>query len=102
MGYAGLEWILGLEPDVLKVDRNLVQGIGDHIGKQAMVEALVGFCDRVGARLVAEGVENEQELQTLEGLGVRYAQGYHLGRPQPADVVLAQQGPGGGDARSGR
>lgn len=80
-GYAGLERILRLAPDVLKLDRQLVLGIADHAGRQAMVEAMVGFSERMGAVLVAEGVETQRELDVLRRLGVEYAQGYHLGRP---------------------
>lgn len=80
-GYAGLEWILHLRPEVLKLDRSLVDGIADHPGRQAMCEAMVGFTERTGSRLVAEGVETERDLVALQGLGVGHAQGYLLGRP---------------------
>jgi EAL domain-containing protein (putative c-di-GMP-specific phosphodiesterase class I) len=80
-GYAGLEHILELQPDVLKLDRFLVHGVATHPGRQAMVESLVGFARRVGAAVVAEGVETATDLQALADLEVTYAQGYHLGRP---------------------
>lgn len=80
-GYAGLEHILRLRPDVLKLDRVLVDGVSAHPGKQAMVESMVSFTRRTGAHVVAEGVETGEDLQTLRGLGVPYAQGYYLGRP---------------------
>jgi EAL domain-containing protein (putative c-di-GMP-specific phosphodiesterase class I) len=80
-GWAGLDHILQLQPEVLKLDRALVHGIGDHPGRQAMVEAMRGFAERMGATLVAEGVEKTDELRTLRDLGVVYAQGYLLGRP---------------------
>lgn len=81
-GYAGLEHILDLGPDVLKLDRSLVDGIAQHPGRQAMCEAMVRFAARTDTLLVAEGVESEHDLQTLRHLNVRYAQGYHLGRPE--------------------
>lgn len=81
-GYAGLEHILDLDPDVLKLDRALVDGVGQHPGRQAMCEAMVRFAARTHTLLIAEGVETEPDLQTLRYLGVRYAQGYHLGRPE--------------------
>lgn len=80
-GWAGLEHILALQPEVLKLDRALVTDVGRHPGRQAMVEAMLGFADRMGATLVAEGVETEGELHSLASLGVVYAQGYLLGRP---------------------
>lgn len=80
-GWAGLEHILLLQPEVLKLDRALITRIDQHLGRQAMVQAMVGFADRTGALLVAEGVETEHELACLTTLGVGYAQGYLLGRP---------------------
>jgi EAL domain-containing protein (putative c-di-GMP-specific phosphodiesterase class I) len=81
-GYAGLEHILDLRPDVLKLDRALVQGIAAHPGRQAMCDAMVRFAGRTGAVLVAEGVEDEEDLRVLRYLGVRHAQGFLLGRPE--------------------
>lgn len=80
-GYAGLQRILALRPEVLKLDRSLVHGVKGHLGQQAMCQAMVDFSRRMGADLVAEGVETEDDLLTLRGLGVSHAQGYLLGRP---------------------
>lgn len=80
-GWAGLEHILQLQPEVLKLDRALIRRVDRHPGRQAMVEALVGFADRMGAVLIAEGVESEGELACLTSLGVVYGQGHLLGRP---------------------
>lgn len=82
-GYAGLEWILRLRPEVLKLDRTLVGGVSEHAGRQAMCEAMVRFTDRTAARLVAEGVETTADRRTLRTLGVSHAQGFLLGRPAP-------------------
>lgn len=81
-GYAGLEHILRLRPDVLKLDRMLVQGLAEHPGRRAMCQAMVRFTEETGCTLIAEGVENDQDLMALRDLGVVYAQGYHLGRPE--------------------
>ena len=82
-GYAGLQRILALRPEVLKLDRSLVHGVKGHLGQQAMCQAMVDFSRRMGADLVAEGVETEDDLLMLRGLGVSHAQGYLLGRPSP-------------------
>lgn len=82
-GFAGLEHILDLAPEVLKLDRRLVHGIAADPARQAMCEAMVGFCRRTGAVLVAEGVETPEDLEILRPLGVDHAQGYLLGRPGP-------------------
>lgn len=80
-GFAGLEHILLLGPEVLKLDRTLVDGVATDTARQAMCEAMVGYCRRTGATVVAEGVETEADLGVLRELGVTHAQGYLLGRP---------------------
>lgn len=82
-GFSGLEQILRLSPDILKLDGALVRDIDRLSDKQAMVAALVAFAGQVGASVVAEQVETAAELDVLSGLGVTHAQGYYLGRPQP-------------------
>jgi EAL domain-containing protein (putative c-di-GMP-specific phosphodiesterase class I) len=80
-GYAGLERIMQLGPEILKLDRTLVDGISEHLGRRAMCAAMVSFAEATGTLLIAEGIEREAELDTLRQLGVTHAQGYHLGRP---------------------
>lgn len=90
-GYAGLEHILQLQPEVLKLDRQLVGGLAEHAGRHAMVEAMVGFASRMGATVVAEGIETEQDLHALRAAGVDQGQGYLLGRPTfelPVDPIV--------------
>lgn len=92
-GFAGLEHILALAPDVLKLDRSLVTGIATDPARQAMCEAMLGFCRRMNTVLVAEGVETSDELFTVRRLGVTRAQGYLLGRPAPWQQVLGSSSP---------
>ena len=80
-GYAGLERIVFIAPEILKLDRSLVDGVADHPGRQAMCEAMVGFARRTSTLLIAEGVETDADLRTLRALGVTHAQGYLFGRP---------------------
>jgi EAL domain-containing protein (putative c-di-GMP-specific phosphodiesterase class I) len=88
-GYAGLEHILQLDPDVLKLDRTLVQGIADDPARQAMCDAMVRFVARTGAALVAEGVETQAQHDYLASAGCDIAQGYLHGRPVPVDELPA-------------
>ncbi|MFI5225067.1 MAG: EAL domain-containing protein [Candidatus Limnocylindrales bacterium] len=82
-GYASFTLIAALRPSIIKIDREIVHGIGDKKGdaKQALVEAFVSFGRRIGAQLVAEGIETRRELAMLHSLGVQFGQGYLLGRP---------------------
>lgn len=80
-GYASFRHILHLAPNVIKLDRSLVQGIDKRPDSRALTAALVGFTNETGSRLLAEGVETQAELEVLREIGVRKAQGYLLGRP---------------------
>ena len=80
-GYASFSLIAALKPTVIKIDRDIVAGIARDDAKQALVEAFVSFGGRIGARLLAEGIENRSDLAMVTELGVHLGQGYLLGRP---------------------
>ncbi len=80
-GYASFALIAALRPSVIKIDRDIVHGINHENAKQALVEAFVSFGRRIGAHLLAEGIERRADLLTLSKLGVELGQGYLLGRP---------------------
>ena len=80
-GYASFSLIASLRPSIIKIDRDIVSGIARDDARQALVEAFVSFGRRIGARLVAEGIEKRADLTTLSRLGVEFGQGYLLGRP---------------------
>ena len=87
-GYASLRHIVRLNPDVIKLDIGLVMGLHTDRARQAMTSAMVAFAGETGASLIAEGVEDPAERDTLVVRGVRYGQGYLFGRPRPAHEVL--------------
>jgi EAL domain-containing protein (putative c-di-GMP-specific phosphodiesterase class I) len=80
-GYSGLTALVSCHPDVLKLDRQLVTRIDTDEVRQTIVGATVKVAASLNMRLVAEGVENAKECQALRKLGVRFMQGYFLGRP---------------------
>ncbi|MDQ3945166.1 MAG: EAL domain-containing protein [Actinomycetota bacterium] len=82
-GYANMQHVLRLAPDIIKLDVALVRGIDVDRARRALAGSLVVFADEMGARLVAEGIETPDELSTLIELGVPYGQGFHLARPGP-------------------
>jgi EAL domain-containing protein (putative c-di-GMP-specific phosphodiesterase class I) len=86
-GYASFTLIAALRPSIIKIDREIVSGIRLDDAKQALVEAFVSFGRRIGAHLVAEGIETRSDLATLVELGVDYGQGYLIGRPEHDPVV---------------
>lgn len=85
-GYAGFRHLLGLNPDIIKLDVSLTRGIDTDPARRALAAALVRFSEDTGTRLIAEGVENANELSTLVDLGVDWVQGYYLGRPAPFEM----------------
>lgn len=82
-GYANMQHVLRLAPDIIKLDVALVRGIDGDRARRALAGSLVVFAEEMGARLVAEGIETSQELGTLIELGVPCGQGFHLARPGP-------------------
>ena len=86
-GISSLAHILKLAPDFIKLDRDIVSGVDVDPVRRALASALMGFGAETGAKVVAEGAETLDELESLRRVGVRYVQGYCLGRPVPLDEV---------------
>jgi EAL domain-containing protein (putative c-di-GMP-specific phosphodiesterase class I) len=80
-GYASFAMIAALRPSVIKIDREIAHGIARDEAKQALVEAFVSFGGRIGALLLAEGIERRADLAMLTALGVDLGQGYLIGKP---------------------
>jgi EAL domain-containing protein (putative c-di-GMP-specific phosphodiesterase class I) len=97
-GYASFTVIAALEPTIIKIDKEIVQGIGnkDAEAKKALVEAFVSFSRALGAQTVARGIENYRDLVALLDREVDFGQGYLLGRPS----TMPQQPPAIGDLRT--
>ncbi|MGN6132551.1 MAG: sensor domain-containing phosphodiesterase [Nocardioidaceae bacterium] len=86
-GYASLRHVLRLQPEVIKIDRSLIQGLAEDPARRSLVTALVLLGLDLKASVVGEGVETVEELDTMSTLGVDHLQGYLLARPStdPAD-----------------
>jgi len=82
-GYAGLTSFTLLEPEVVKLDMELVRGIDSHRTKRSIVTSMVTLCHDMGATVVAEGVETPAERDALVDLGCDLLQGYLLAKPAP-------------------
>jgi EAL domain-containing protein (putative c-di-GMP-specific phosphodiesterase class I) len=81
-GYSGLETILNLRPDYIKVAESLVRNLETDPIKREIIASLAAIGGRIGAIVIAEGVEREEELKALVDLGIPYGQGFLLGRPR--------------------
>lgn len=72
-----------LRPDFVKIDKYFAQGIAGNGDKLATYRALIQIAEVLGTRIVAEGIENEEDLVVVRDLGIPMAQGWLIGRPQP-------------------
>jgi EAL domain-containing protein (putative c-di-GMP-specific phosphodiesterase class I)/DNA-binding NarL/FixJ family response regulator len=87
-GFASLRHILRLEPEFIKLDRTLIDGIESDRSRQALAAGLISFAEKIDATIVAEGIERPAEVEALAGLGVRYGQGFFFARPAPLPLPL--------------
>ena len=83
-GYASMQHVVEVRPDLVKLDISLVRGIDGDRARQALVAGMRYFADETDCLMLGEGIETEAELRTLDRLGVVLGQGYLLGRPAPA------------------
>ncbi|HVT20214.1 MAG TPA: amino acid permease [Mycobacteriales bacterium] len=87
-GFGSFYYLKHLPFDSLKIDGEFIKQIGDSAHDQYVVRALVRIAQDLELETVAEFVEEDRTLEFLERIGVTYAQGYAIGRPQPASTLL--------------
>lgn len=80
-GYSNLKYIVDLKPEIVKLDRTLIADLADDRRAQILVRHIVRLCDELGARVVAEGIEQETEMKAIIDCGAHYGQGYYFARP---------------------
>jgi EAL domain-containing protein (putative c-di-GMP-specific phosphodiesterase class I) len=80
-GYSGLQQVMRIQPDIIKLDRSLVANVDTDPAKAALIDSFVRFARRTGASVCAEGIETPEELKVLADLDVTYGQGFGLARP---------------------
>ncbi|MDI6103512.1 EAL domain-containing protein [Actinoplanes sp. NEAU-A12] len=89
-GYSSLGYLRDIPVDVLKIDRSFITGLVGNGRQQELVSAIMQLGHTLGLRVVAEGVEDADQLALLSVMGCKYAQGYHLGRPEPAESLYSR------------
>jgi diguanylate cyclase (GGDEF)-like protein len=102
-GYAGLQQLIRVKPDIVKVDRSLVTGLDGDESKLAMIEALSRFAISTGAAVCAEGIEEVDELRALALCDITYGQGFALARPARAwpEIAMAAAAEAAADIDNG-
>jgi EAL domain-containing protein (putative c-di-GMP-specific phosphodiesterase class I)/GGDEF domain-containing protein len=90
-GYAGLTMIAELQPEYIKLDKSLIDKIHKDPVKRALVETTVTFADKIGSRIIAEGIETKAQAVCLKDIGVHCGQGYFLARPGAPKPELTRE-----------
>ncbi len=88
-GYGSLQCLAEVKPEWLKIDISLVRGVDTDEVRRQLMSSMVTFAKRCGVKLVAEGIETKEELETLIEIGVTYGQGFYFTKPVlpfPADA----------------
>ncbi len=90
-GHSNMDRIPVIQPDILKIDRSLVMSLESDYHRQEVFKALVGLSHKIGALVLAEGAETEEETLEAMELGADLIQGYYISKPQEASVDFVQQ-----------
>jgi EAL domain-containing protein (putative c-di-GMP-specific phosphodiesterase class I) len=86
-GYSTLKYLADFAPDTLKIDRTFTSKLVSDPATQTIVEGIIGLSRKLGIKVVAEGVEEQQQLDILRGVQCDFVQGFFLCRPQPPDEL---------------
>ncbi len=89
VGHSSLAYLKHFPVDILKLDHKFVHDIGNAGKQEALIETVITLAHKIGAQVVAEGVEAQSQLTWLKNAGCDFAQGYLVGRPKPADTAFA-------------
>ena len=89
-GYSNFSHILNLPVDFIKIDASLISNIDTNENSRLMVETIVGLAKRLGVETIAEFVSSKKILDVVTSLRVDYAQGYHMGKPEPIETYLSE------------
>ena len=86
-GYSSLNYLDELPVDVLKIDQSFVQKLENEHNENAVVRMIVAMADALDVEVVAEGVENQIQIETLESMNCVLFQGNYFSKSMPADMV---------------
>ena len=81
-GHSSIETLVLLEPDIVKIDRKIINGISKDPRKCNSLERLLKIIASCKASVIAEGIETKEDLEVLRNLGVPYGQGFFMGKPE--------------------
>ena len=91
-GHSNLERIPSIKPDIIKLDRSLIQDIDREYHKQELFDFFIKMAQRIGVFVVVEGIETEAEALSCLERGADLVQGFYFARPQPPDSSCLERG----------
>lgn len=101
-GYSSLAYLQKMDVGFLKIDRAFVRDLEENPSNRALCSAMISMAHGLGIQVIAEGIETPGQARILLGLGCDYGQGFHFGRPLPAQAFLSVLEASGDDrSRSG-
>lgn len=80
-GHSGLNLLARFQPDIIKLDMELIRGLDASLPRRMIVDGVIKMCCVLGVTVIAEGIETHGELAALKDLGVRYIQGFLFAKP---------------------
>lgn len=89
-GYASFSNLMKTSIDILKIDRSFVKDISTNLNNAVLIKSVNLLARQLGLEVIAEGVEDHQQLSLLQELGCRYIQGYLIGKPQPFEALESE------------
>lgn len=94
-GYSSQNALLQMDPDVVKIDMNLIRNVDTDVSRQRLLQGVVAFTKQEGSLVLAEGVETAEELNVLMDMGIDMFQGFYIGRPEleirPVDPYIIRK-----------
>ncbi|MDP2430575.1 MAG: EAL domain-containing protein, partial [Pseudomonadota bacterium] len=89
-GYSSLAYLRRFPLDELKIDKSFVADIGQNLDDRAIAQTIVAMAQTLGFKVVAEGIETEEQLKVLREIGCHVGQGYLFAMPLTADELISR------------
>lgn len=86
VGHSNLNYLKEFQADLLKIDRSFITGIGSNDFSRHVLQSIIDLSQQLQLRIIAEGIETQQQADYLQERGVQYLQGYYFSTPQPIDI----------------
>ena len=84
-GYSNFEYIMKLKVDYIKIDASMIKDIDKNVNSQMVTETIIDFAKKMNIKTIAEFVHSETVFNIVKNMGIDFAQGYHIGKPQKLD-----------------